>query len=364
MGPNLIVAAAAILLQSSAQIDSSTASQENDTLASEVTAGLGYERLSDALQYTRVQGLSLGIGYHVPLPAVRHTAGFATIRYGFSDERLTGRLSVIRDAPGWSMAISGYHDVEDVDPFASSRSFSNTLNGLFAGHDNGDYAMADGGSISLELPIGSAADLRLSTRVERQSSTPRVAQSEVNDFLGGNGLFPLNPTIREGVFGGLLARVSKRSRLPWNLTLDLLSGEGESVARVYGDVRASFGRGRQIVFRLKAGAGTEAGLPQMLFRLGGLHTVRGFEYAGVRAPTFWAGQLDLSPFTGRFRPVAFLDAGQGGPLSELLSTGALVGGGLGLALLHDLLRLDLSRPLLPRGASSKIRFDITFLGVR
>ena len=364
MGPNLVVAGAAFLLQSSVLATHSPPDlQDRDSLSSEVTAGVGYERLSDAFQYNRVQGLSLGIGYRLPIPGVRQTAGFATIRYGFSDERLTGRLTVTGEGPRWDFAISGYHDINDVDPFASGRSFSNTLNSLFAGHDNGDYALADGGAVTVDLPLGSAG-LKLSTRIERQHSSGRVARSAINDMLGGNGLFPLNPSIKEGVFAGLLAAISTRSRLPCNLTIDVLEGTGETIARLYGDLRATVGWSRQVVLRIKAGAGTEPALPQTLFRVGGVHTVRGFEYAAIRAPSFWAAQLDLSPVPGRFRPVVFLDAGQGGRVSELLSTSALVGGGVGVALFHDFLRLDLSRPLLPRGASSKVRFDIIFLGAR
>lgn len=364
MGPNLVIAFTAVLLQSSVHdTNSPTDLQHRDSLSPEVTAGVGYERLSDAFQYNRVQGLSLGIGYRVPVPGIPQTAGFATLRYGFSDERLTGRFTITGERPHWDFAISGYHDINDVDPFASGRSFSNTLNSLFAGHDNGDYALADGAAVTIELPLGSAG-LRLSTRVERQRSSGRVARSAINDLLGGNGLFPLNPSIEEGVFAGLLAAVGTHSRLPWNLTIDMLEGTGETVARMYGDLRATLGWSRQVVLRIKAGAGTEPALPQTLFRVGGVHTVRGFEYAAIRAPTFWAAQLDLSPITGRFRPVVFLDAGQGGRASQLFSTSALVGGGVGVALFHELLRLDLSRPLLPHGASSKLRFDIIFLGAR
>jgi hypothetical protein len=323
---------------------------------------LAFERLSDLLQYNRVQGLSLGLGYRLRVPGLSRTVGYGTIRYGFSDERVTGRLSLVRDSPA-RLTISGYHDVTDLDPFSPGRSFTNTFNSLVAGHDNGDYALADGGAGTVELSIGPALDLSLTARVEHQHSTARVARSAINDFFGGSGLFPPNPPIKEGVFGFVVARLSGARRVRWNLALDMLGGAGQTTARLYGDARGSFGRRRGITVKVKAGAGTEPALPQTLFRLGGLHTVRGFEYGAVRSPTFWAAQLDLAPVGGRVRPVLFIDAGQGGRIGDLFSSTALVGGGLGVSLFKGLVRLDFSRPISP-DVGGKVRFDLVFQGMR
>jgi hypothetical protein len=365
MGANLIITAVTVLLQSppADTTKPSPTLHHSDTVTAEPTPGLAFERLSDLLQYNRVQGLSLGLGYRVPVPGVRLTAGYGTIRYGFSDERVTGRLSLVRDSPEARLAISGYHDLTDLDPFSPGRSFTNTFNSLVAGHDNGDYALADGGAGTVEVSIGPALDLSLTARVEHQHSTARVARSAINDFFGGSGLFPPNPPIKEGVFGSVVARLSGARRARWNLALDVLGGAGQTMARLYGDVRRSFGRRRQITVRGKAGAGTEPALPQTLFRLGGVHTVRGFEYGAVRSPAFWAAQLDLAPVGGRVRPVLFIDAGQGGRIADLLSSRALVGAGLGVSLFHGVVRLDFSHPISP-DIGGKVRFDLVFQGGR
>ena len=118
-----------------------------------------------------------------------------------------------------------------------------------------------------------------------------------------------------------------------------------------------------MTLRLRAGTGTEPGLPQSLFRLGGLNTVRGFEYATRRAPAFWAAQVDLALLTGRVRPVLFLDAGQASRLKDFGSSPALVGAGAGLSILKGLLRFDLSRPVSP-DTGGKVRFDLVIQGVR
>jgi hypothetical protein len=366
MGPNLIIATITIFLQSSAGDISSKPDptlQHADTVNTDLAPGLAFERFPDLLQYNRVQGLSLGIGYRLPVPGLRLTAVYGTVRYGFSDERVTARLSVAHDSPKGRLAISGYHDITDLDPFSPGRSFSNTFNGLFAGHDNGDYALSDGGAATADVSIRPLLDFSLTARVERQRSAARTARSAVNDFLGGDGRFPPNPLIREGVFAGVTARLSGARAPRWNLAIDGTGGAGRTTVRLYGDVRSRFGWRRGISIKIKAGVGTEPALPQTLFRLGGLHTVRGFEYGTVRSPAFWAAQLDFAPIGGRVRPVLFVDAGQGSRIGDLLSSTALLGGGIGLSLFHGLVRLDLSHPISP-DVGGKVRFDLVFLGER
>jgi hypothetical protein len=236
-----------------------------------------------------------------------------------SDERLTGRVTLIGNVAGGRLALSGYHDIADLDPFSPGRSVGNTVNGLFAGHDNGDYALANGGMATFQMPVRAGVQLILSGRIEGLTSIPRVARSAINDFLGGTGHFPPNPLVAQGTFAGGSARLHGVGTTGWNVTADLLGGRGPTTARLYGDVRRGIGRGLGLTLRLKGGAATSPTLPQSLFRLGGLGTVRGFEYGTLRAPAFWAAQLDITPFGARVRPVIFLDAGQASRLSRLFS---------------------------------------------
>lgn len=354
MGANLIIVVATLALQSPQQ----------DTSADTSTAhGIAFERLSDLLQYNRVQGLSLGAGYRVRLPGTLTANAYGTVRYGLSDDRVTGRLTIVGPLAGGRLALSGYHDIADLDPFSPGRSVGNTVNGLFAGHDNGDYALAGGGSASFDKPIRAGLELILIGRLERLTSVRRVARSAVNDFLGGTGLFPPNPTVDEGTFAGGSVRLRHVGTARWNLTADVLGGDRTTTGRVYGDVRRRIGSRLSITLRLKAGAATQPAMPQTLFRLGGLGTVRGFEYGTLRAPAFWSGQVDITPFGARVRPVIFLDAGQASRISSLFSSSALVGGGVGLSLFSGLIRFDLSRPI-SSDRSGKVRLDLVVQGVR
>ena len=51
-------------------------------------------------------------------------------------------------------------------------------------------------------------------------------------------------------------------------------------------------------------------VPQMLYRVGGPQTVRGFDYGERRGDAFWSAQLDLGLRKGGFiSPVIFGDIG-------------------------------------------------------
>jgi hypothetical protein len=353
MGANSIVAAATLLVPST-QHDTTDSSER-------LTHGFAYEHLSDLVGYNRVQGLSLGVGYRIPLPGIPRATAFATLRYGASDERVTWRFSIHRQQRVGSIRLSAYSDVHDVDPVSRGRSFNNTVNAVFAGHDNGDYVSSRGGSVSWETLAGRGLLLEVTTGIEKQLSLARTASSEVNDFLGGSGLFPPNPPVRQGTFGFASVGVGRRGRLAWNTTIDVRGGIGRTVARVMGSFRTTVGSGPAVTFNLRAGAATQPALPQSLFRLGGLGTVRGFEYGIRRAPAFWAAQADIVLSRGQVRPVVFLDAGQAARLSHLSSSPILAGAGVGVGLLKGLLRFELSRPIAP-DIGGKVRFDVVIRG--
>ncbi|HEX6615820.1 MAG TPA: hypothetical protein VF046_05900 [Gemmatimonadales bacterium] len=332
-------------------------------LTGERTHGIAYERLSDAFRYDRVQGLSAGLGYRVRVPGMRVTDLYGTIRYGFSDERVTGRLTLRHDAPSGRLTLSGYREIIDLDPFSPGHGLGNTLDALFVAHDNADYALGVGGSAGFETSLRAGLDLVLGAKVERQESVSRPARSAVNDFLGGDGRFPPNPPVRDGTFGAASARLRATGGLRWNAAADVLGGDERVVGRLYGDLSADLGGEPGATLRLAAGIASDDDQPQSLFRLGGVSTVRGFDYGTRRGQAIWAAQLDATPFGGRLRPVAFVDAGQASRAADLFSSEVLVGAGLGLSLFHGLLRFDLSHPITP-DTGGKLRFDIVVQAVR
>jgi hypothetical protein len=333
-----------------------------DSLTGRRAHGIGYERLTDAFRYDRAQGLSLGLGYRVDIPGVAFTGLYGTVRYGFSDDRVTGRLSLIRDAPDGRLVLSGYRDVLNLDPFAPAPGIGNTLNALFVAHDDGDYALGQGAAATYETSLRAGLELLIGARYERQGGVARKATSEVNDFLGGSGVFPPNPPVDQGRFVGGHIRLTGTGDFGWQATADVLGGEGTTTGRLYGELRRSVGKRRGLTARLKGGLATAPTLRQSGFRLGGIGTVRGHDYGARRGQAFWAAQLDVTPVPGRLRPVLFVDAGQAGGAGSLFSGRVLAGAGVGLSVFGGLLRLDLSRAITPDRAT--VRFDIVVQGAR
>lgn len=337
-------------------------------LTGRTALGFGYQDVGDALQYNRVQGLSFGAGGRARVPGAEFADLFATVRYGLSDSRVTGRLALVRDAPGGRLAVSAYRDIADVDPFSQGRTLANSVNALFTGHDHGDYHVATGGSVGFVTSLAIALDLNVEIRGERHRSADREAESAVNDLLGGDGIFPSNPPVAEGDFGIASLRLTRFGALRWAVSAEAMAGQGSGWARLFADVRYGRGTARGYTLRLKAGAGADGAPPQMQFRLGGLNSVRGFEYGSLTEPAFWAAQLDVSPTKGTIRPILFIDAGQAAPIGDLFGSTALVGGGIGVSMYSPLLRttlirFDLSHPISP-DTGGEWRFDIVFSPVR
>ena len=246
-----------------------------EALPSDVTGikpgGVNYEAFADIFRYNRVQGPSLGYGYAVKVPGWSFTRAQATLRFGFSDARLTGQLGLVREAPSGRWKLEGYRSIAEVEPFFRVNTFGNTMNGVFAAHDDADYYLAQGGRIAYETSVGRGLELGLQARFEDQQSVSTDAHSAINDFLGGSGDFPVNPGITEGFFIGVSATLDGVVGTgTWRLGAEGLGGADVVTGRFMAELRQrAFGM-RGVTLTGRAGVATSDTLPQSLFRLGGL----------------------------------------------------------------------------------------------
>lgn len=318
----------------------------------------GYERAAELVRYNRVTGVSLGASYRWLVPGRPFTSVYPSARYGFSDGRLYARLSVVQDAPSGRWSLSGYRDLRDVDPVSPGLTLGNSIRGIFLARDDGEYYLAEGAQVGYETSLGVGTELTLRAAWENQATTPTEAVSGVNDFLGGDGLFPPNAAVEEGghvLAGGKVEWTRGRHRVAFSA--DGLTGQGTTTGRFWAQWRGDwFGRDGLTV-RAKAGIATNPDVPQMQFRLGGVNTVRGLQYATARGQAFWAAQVDYALSRNVLRPVLWADLGQAAR-PDGFGDARLVGAvGGGLSLLGGWMRLDLGVPINPSGG---VRLDLVF----
>ena len=338
-------------------------------LPSEMTGrtgvGFGWERLADLLRYNRVQGTTLSLSARMRSP-VSFTELSGTLRYGFADARVMGRVAAVRDAPGGRFTLAASRDLADLDPFSRGLSFGNSLRGMLTGRDDGDYLLAQGGRVTFETSAGLATEVTLGAAVEQQQSVTSGARAGVPRLLGSKGYFPANPAVREGLATAVTARVDHGAYgTRWSLTGDAVRVAGRAAVRVAGELRfPALARG-WLSARFKGGVASGAdSVPQLALRAGGSNTVRGYDFARERGDAMWAAQFDISrPGRGSIKPVVFLDAGQAGQLSALGDAAFLSGAGVGVSLLGGFLRANLSHPLSSRQGRG-LRVDLVLGGVR
>lgn len=321
--------------------------------------GVNYEAIADIFRYNRVQGPSLGYGYAIDVPGWSFTRAQGMLRFGFSDARLTGQLGLVREAPSGRWRLDAYRSIAEVEPFFKVNTFGNSLNGVFAAHDDADYYLAQGGRVGYETSVGQGLELTLQARVEDQQSVATDARSAINDLLGGSGDFPPNPDVVEGVFAAASASLEGVAGTgTWRLGAEVLGGSPGTTGRVMAEVRQRVFGMRGVTLTGRGGVTTSDPLVQSQFRLGGLQTVRGFNYGTEQGQAFWSAQGDWTPLKGQVRPVLFADIGQTGVLDDVFSQRPLIGAGAGLSFFNGILRFDLSVPL--AGPAHGLRFDIQF----
>lgn len=321
------------------------------------TLGVAWERFSDLWRFNRVQGASLGAGFRAQPGAFVSVLGSG--RYGFSDQRVTGSLTLRRDAPGSRFDARAWRDVRESEPWTSGLGIGNSFNALLAGHDDADYYLSLGGGLFFTANHGAFRDVELGAAFERTRSMVSTSGSAPNRWFGGTGVFQPNPPVTAGDFVRVqAARPGKLGPATIVAGADGLFGRGLAGGRAWGSVRLPF-----VVFdRVHAlsvrGAAT-AGDPieQLQARVGGPTTVRGYDYGTRTGTAMWAAQLDLAlSRKSAMSPVVFADAGnvQGGG-DPLFSVGA------GLSFLNGVFRFNVAKGLNPR---STLRFDLLFRAPR
>jgi len=339
------------------------------TWVGRMTHSFAWESFADLFRFNRVQGVALGAGYQVhPGPAFTTLIGQGG--FGLGDRRFTGRLTWRRDGPGARVDVTAYREMQETEPWTSGLSFGNSLNAVFAAHDDADYLLASGGGFSItSYGRGLLRNVQVDLSLQQEKSVSTIAGSGINDFLGGDGILAPNPPVVEGDYIRLRFRRGSRVAGVWfgqgAEGLAEIHGGGQAV-RAWGDVQLPFQiAGRDIVLGARGGFVTGDSIEQFDFRVGGPKTVRGFSYGQLRGRAFWSVQLDFALYeSALFSPVLWSDVGDAFRRSSStpgIDHGPLVAVGLGASLIRGLMRFNLGKGLQP---SEGVRFDLLFSAPR
>ncbi len=318
--------------------------------------GLDLAELGRVARFNRVQGMSLGLGV-VLRPGVPFTTLHLDGRLGLADLRPTGGLTWRRDGPSGLLEIRAHRRLVEVEPWTNGLGLGNSLNALFAGHDDADYYLVTGGGLRFTPYGGPLADIELAVGVEAHRGVTTEAGSALNDWLGGSGVLPPNPDIAAGTFVRAAVRPTRRvgaSRV--RLGVEALVGDSVTGGRAWAHATIPFRvTGRSGALTLKTGYAVGDSLPQLRFRVGGPATVRGYDYGTRVGQGIWAAQLDLALTRGWIvAPVVFADVGDTYDADQF---DPLVGVGGGLSFFGGWLRFNGAVGLNPSG---DFRFDLLF----
>lgn len=321
------------------------------------THSLQWERFADIVRYNRVQGPSVGLGYELR-PGPAFTTLDAGVRFGVSDQRLTGRLAWRRDAPGGALEVVAYRAVHEAEPWTDGQSFGNSVAALLAGRDEADYHLALGGGVTFAGYTGLAQDLEVTVAAERH----RSIEVEAGWIGGGVDEIRPNPAVAEGDFLRLRLVRDLRPAGAGGTSVRLggegLAGDGVQGARGWLAARIPFRAfDRTGALSLRGGVAGGDVVPQLRYRVGGVETVRGYPYGFRSGERFWAAQLDWAlTRSWLVAPVVSVDAG-----GTFASDDPLVSVGAGASFLGGWIRLNLAKGLRP---GQDVRFDVLFRAPR
>jgi hypothetical protein len=323
---------------------------------------LAVDDLAEITRYNRAEGTALGAGLEGRLGR-SFVSVMTKVRYAFTDRRLQGSVTLRRELPGSRAEVAVFREMRDADPLAPGLTGTNSFAAAFLARDDGDYLFVQGAEVGYRRPWKRSADLALTLRLARESAPLRRARSELNDLLGGTGVFRNNGPVVAGTFATVTAEASGGPLSgAWSAGTELSVGPlWHARAWVSGVARTRLPVGLDLTASGWTGAGLGDSLPQRDFRVGGARTLRGFPASTLRGASAWSVGADVAVSGWSLSPVVFADIGQAAARALRFGSRPSVSTGVGLSLLGGTLRLNAAKPLRPAAAW---RLDLVLNAVR
>jgi hypothetical protein len=302
----------------------------------------------DLVRYNRVEGLSLGIrGQLRPSTPVGPLSVSATARVGSADRHLNGRLEVVHESVDRRISFSGYHELAALDPEARDFGPANSLMALLYGQDNGDYYRRSGGAVEWTPPSAQPREFTVRVFAEYQEGVAKETDAQLPRLWDDDKFFRPNVLAEDGWDVGASVEIASRWGTDPARLRQWVTAHGLATRDYW---RASFGFESAFPLRgpmnltLAAETGGAGGTlpPQRLWYLGGPLSLRGNAPLSLAGTHFYRGSISIDRGFAFGRLLAFADggwAGGSGPEDALASVGA------GVALVDDIVRIDVARQL-------------------
>lgn len=312
-------------------------------------------------RYNRVEGLSLGLSGTVQRGSLL-IDGLG--RIGIADGVPNGELGASLNGQHSRFRLGGYRRLAAVNPDTKPFGIVNSVWGLIAQRDDGDYFR----TLGVELTGQNSETGWWSWRIYGEGQKPASVETSfsVPHIFNSDRQFRSNVIAdRADQFGASLTLrgnqpLSRSIQLGGDLTLEGAGGDYR-FGRGSATGRAILTPGGPVAVAIEGAAGTSTGtVPvQGNFYLGGPATLRGYSGAVIAGQAFWRGRVEVASSFPGFRLATFSDIGWAGSRSAFTSGKPLMGAGVGVSILDGLIRMDLARGLRsPKGW----RFDLYFDG--
>lgn len=306
---------------------------------------------SSLVRFNRAEGWYAGLGAtHVFSPGFRINALGG---YAFGAEHAAGRVGLRFDQGKSRFQLSAEANTpRDIGPVQGLPGVLNTIAGRLFHKDYFDPYYVDAATLEFQHSLTQRTSLQLRASVEEHTSAS-LTQDE-NEF---RAITPID----EG--RAYIATLAGTRSLPETaglhfggaLGVDLIKFGDDVFARPHAEVRATYNsadKATSIITTLR-GATVAAGSAPRQFQalIGGRHTIPGYAFRSFGGDTYGLLNVEVSrtvwePWVGvrAFGAVGFTDMRGDSTYAPIRpTTDPIVGGGVGVSLLWDVLRFDLAR---------------------
>ncbi|MES2306630.1 MAG: BamA/TamA family outer membrane protein [Gemmatimonadota bacterium] len=305
--------------------------------------------LSTVLQharYNRIEALSLSANARADFGPLRVDA---LARIGLADGIPNGELSLTRETTSRRFSLAGYRRLAAANPDAHPLGAINSMLGLLAGRDDGEYFRTLGAEITAGSTTGGWG-ARL--YYEQQRTADVETSASLPHLFDGDRRFRSNIVADRATQAGAVVTLRGSKALSRSFTLGAETNvEGGTGGFDFGKgavtLRGFITPGGPIAGAFTLSAGTTRGdVPvQSQFYLGGAGSLRGYAGGVVSGNAFWLGRAEVGNSLPAVRLIGFVDAGWAGSRANFSSGRPLIGAGVGASFLDGLVRIDLARAL-------------------